>query len=292
MVGLSNYAALNQLNYLTGQVPMPTMPASYLALLTAAFTSDAGTGGTEVTGGAYARVQASGTATTNGTTASGNNTLHFATTPAWVVAGMTIYDLTGAGLIPAATTVLSTTGTTVVMSANATGAGVGNGDSIAFSAFSAASGSGPSLVTTSSILTFAQSTLSWGTVLAWSLYDALTSGNPLVWDYMGDYSWLPATVSAASPGVITAKAHGYAASDPLVWTNEFGGTVPTFSQSNFTGTLLAVGPTTDTFTVTNGGTAVNTSATGNGMVRKILQQPVAANTTVSFAAGTLTVSLA
>jgi hypothetical protein len=70
---------------------------------------------------------------TNASTASGNNILHFGTTPAWVVAGMVVFDLTTPSAIPASTTVTGTTGTTVTMSNNATGAGVGNGDNIVFS---------------------------------------------------------------------------------------------------------------------------------------------------------------
>lgn len=69
---------------------------------------------------------------TNNTTAAGNNTLHFASVPAWVVAGMLITDVSTSGVIPADTVVLSTGGSTVVMSNNAAGAGVGNGDNVAF----------------------------------------------------------------------------------------------------------------------------------------------------------------
>ena len=70
--------------------------------------------------------------TTNGTTAAGNPTLHFASVPASILAGMTLVDLSTGSVIPAGTTVQSTTPTTVVMSQNATGAGVGSGDSIQF----------------------------------------------------------------------------------------------------------------------------------------------------------------
>ena len=175
------------MNYISGQLAEPALPAVWLALMTAVDT-DAGTGGTEVSGGSYARVQVAGTATTNATTASGNATLHFAATPAWIVAGMTVYDVTSPSVIPAATTVLSVTGTTVVMSANASGAGVGGTDVIAFSAFSAATGSAPSQITNNAVITFAQATASWGTVIAFELRDAVTSGNLLAWDYIGNFS--------------------------------------------------------------------------------------------------------
>lgn len=72
------------------------------------------------------------TLTTNGTTAAGNPTLHFAATTG-VIDGMGIVDSTAPTVIPAGTVVLSHTATTAVMSANAVNAGVGGTDSIVFS---------------------------------------------------------------------------------------------------------------------------------------------------------------
>ena len=152
--------------------------------------------------------------------------------------------------------------------------------------WNSASGTGPSTISNSSNITFPQSTGSWGTVIAWGLYDASTSGNLLAWDYLGNFSWLPTTVSNASPGILTAKANGYSNGDPVIFNTEYGGTAPSFSQSNFTGVLIVANSTTDTFSVTNSATAVNTSSTGSGMVRKIVQQSVPSNVTVSFAGGT------
>ncbi len=115
-----------------------------------------------------------------------------------------------------------------------------------------------------------------------------------MFDYLGNYAWLPGTVSAASPGVITAKAHGYSAADSVVYTLKYGGTTPTFSQSNFTGVLAvaAASLATDTFTVTNSATAVNTSASGSGSFRKITQQSIPQNVTASFAASSFTLTAA
>jgi hypothetical protein len=72
--------------------------------------------------------------TTNNTTAAGNNTLNFASTPSSFTNGATIADITTPAAIPPGTTVSSSTGTTVVMSANAASPGIGNGDVIAVSA--------------------------------------------------------------------------------------------------------------------------------------------------------------
>lgn len=292
MSGQSDYTAKNVLKWMTGQVAMPALPAVYVALFTAVGADD-GTGFTEVAGGAYARQQVAGSAVTNGTTAAGNAVLHFAATPAWVVQGMSVYDATGASLIPAGTTVLSVAGTTVTMSANAAGAGVGNGDTIVFSAFAAPTGTGPSQTQNGAAVTFPAATADWtaagaSPVIAVGFYDAAASGNLIDWDYLGNYAWLPATVSSASPGVLTAHAHGYAVPDALVVSTEFGGVAPTFSQSNFTGVLKVAHQATDTFDVTNGGTAVNTSATGDVMVRKIVQQLVPSGIQVSFPANALT----
>ena len=112
--GMTDYTAANVLNYLTGQAQVPALPSVYLGLFTTAPTSDAAvTGATEVTGGSYARVQVAGTATTNATTSSSSNVLHFAATPAWLVNGMYIRDVTTSAAITVGS-YISTTGTGVV----------------------------------------------------------------------------------------------------------------------------------------------------------------------------------
>jgi hypothetical protein len=296
MTGLTNYSADNLGAYITGQTAMPALPSVFMALFTAVGT-DAGTGFTEVSGGAYARVQIGGTVTTNGTTANGNPTLHFAATPAWVVAGMTITDNTTPSAIPAGTTVLSTTGTTVTMSANAAGAGVGGTDSISFSAFgNPPTGTAPATDSNTAVITFAQATLSWGTVIAWGLYDASSSGNLLLWDFMGNFSWLPFEIPNAS-GTVTAKAHGFASNDPVVFTAEYGGTLPSLSTGTMTSYTISFAGSiaTDTFvpnTTSGPSTPFVSTSSGSGMVRKITQQPIAQNVTASFAAATFTITLA
>jgi hypothetical protein len=302
MTGFTDYSGKGIANWMTGQVAMPALPAVYLALFTAVGV-DAGTGFTEVTGGAYARVQVAGSAATNGTTAAGNAILHFASVPAWITAGMDISDTTAAGAIPGGTTVLSVTSTTVTMSANATGGGVGNGDTIVFSAFGAASGSQPSQVQNNAAITFPQATASWGTVVAFGLYDAASSGNQLDWDFLGNFAWRPFTSTSVGSGngaVLTAPAHGYANSDPVVVTAEYGGTLPTVTQgalASYTQNFVANGAT-DNFTLSSSasaptsGNAVWTSTTGSGMARKITQQSIPANITASFGAATLTLTVA
>jgi hypothetical protein len=156
--------------------------------------------------------------------------------------------------------------------------------------WNAASGSAPSQISNANTLTFPTATADWGSIIAFGLYDASSAGNLLCWDFFGNYSWLPATVSAASPAVITAHAHGFSVGDLVEWSIEYGGVNPTFSQSNFTGALTVTSPSTDTFTVTNGATAVNTSTTGNGMVRKLLPQAINNGASAAFPAGSLVIT--
>lgn len=287
MSGFSDYAAKSNLNWITGQIAAPSLPAVFLALFTAA-PADSGSGGTEVSGGSYARIQIAGSAATNAATATSSNTLHFASTPAWISAGMSVYDVTTGEAVG---TVSSTTGTTVVLDANALNS-VSSGDVLSFSAFSNATGSAPSSVTNGAIITFATPTANWGTLVAFGLYDAATSGDLLFWDYLGNFPWLPCYITSASPGMFDAKANGYSAGDTLVYSTEYGGTLPSFSQSNLTGLLAAVSPSGDAFSVTNEGTAVNTSSTGSGMVRKVGSQVVSAGVVASFAAGALSLTSA
>lgn len=158
--------------------------------------------------------------------------------------------------------------------------------------WNAASGSAPSTITNGSTLTFPTPSGSWGTIIAWGIYDASSGGNLLAWDYLGNFSWLPAFVTLASPGVLDVKGNGYSNADTVVFSTEYGGTAPSFSQSNFTGLLTVANAATDSFTVTNSATAVNTSSTGSGMVRKVASQAVAINVVVSFAASALILSAA
>jgi hypothetical protein len=277
MTGLTNYTADNLLNWVTGGIAEPSLPSVYCALFTAV----------------------AGAVSTNNTTASGNNTLHFASVPSWVVAGMYIYDATSPTAISGGTYISSTTSTTVVMSANAAGGGVGNGDSIVFTAFAAPSGTAPAQIQNNAVITFPQATANWGTCIAWGLYDASSSGNFLLWDFLGAFNWLPVSGSSVGSGngmVCSTHAHGYSNGDPIVASAEYGGTFPTVTQGTLTSYTInyAANVTTDTFTLSSSSSApssanaVWTSTTSDFMVRKLVQQSIPQNVTASFAANELT----
>lgn len=291
MTGLTNYTANNELYWLTGQIKQPVLPAVWLGLFTAVGT-DANTGFTEVTGGSYARIQVAGTGTTSATTSTASPTLTFASTPAWITAGMSVYDTTTSAAVG---TVLSVGGTTVTLTGNSATA-VGSGDVLSFSAFGAPSGTAPSTITNTAVINFVQATANWGTIIAFGFFDALTTGNLLAWDFFGNFAWLPFEIPTAS-SLATVKANGYSSNDPIVFTAEYGGTLPTLSTGTFTGYTVnfVATPATDTInvdTTTGPATPVVTTSSGSGMVRKIIQQSIPQNVTATFAASTLTITAA
>jgi hypothetical protein len=260
-----------------------------MALFTTAPTSDAGvTGAVEVSGAGYARTQVAGNVTA--TSATGSTITFGGGLPAWVTVGMSARDVTTPGNVPAATVVTIIAGNVVTF--NNSTAGVGT-DVIRFSAFLpalASSGAEPATLpaasTTGSIITFPQAGASWGTATSWGLFDAVTTGNNLMWDYLGNFKCLPFSCTLASPGVLTVVANGYANGDSVVVSAKFGGPLPTTGGS-FAGPLTVAGAATDSVNV-----GVNTTSTGDGEVRKITQQPIAINVTASFGIGAFTISLA
>lgn len=162
----------------------------------------------------------------------------------------------------------------------------------AASGWSVASGSAPSTIQNATPITFAISTAAWGTVVGFGLFDAAAAGNMLAWDYFGNFPWLPAECNSAAPAVITAAQHQYLVNDSVVWSTEYGGINPTFSAGSFTGILTVQSPLTDTFTVVNGSTVVNTTTSGNGMVRKVASQQIITGVQPTFPTGSLILTAA
>lgn len=155
------------------------------------------------------------------------------------------------------------------------------------SSWNAASGSAPVTDTNSAVLAFPQATANYtNPIIGWGLFDAATSGNLLFFDYLGNFNWVPFTCTLASPGVLTSPAHSFSNGDQVVVSSEFGGTLPATGGS-WAGLLTVAGVTTDTFTA-----GVNTTGTGDGMVRKVLSQSVVTGVTVTFNAASITLSLA
>lgn len=144
----------------------------------------------------------------------------------------------------------------------------------------------PAQTSNSATVTFPVATANWGTVVAFGIFDAVTAGNLLAWDYLGTFKWLPFSGTLASPGVLQSPAHGYANGDSVVVTAKFGGTLPATAGS-WAGLLTVANVATDNFTA-----GVNTTGTGDGQVRKVASQQIPQGVQASFAGGTLVVTAA
>lgn len=146
-----------------------------------------------------------------------------------------------------------------------------------------ASGTSPSTISNANPIVFPAATSAWTGIMAFGLYDALTGGNLIAWDYFGNFQWRPTTVAIGSPAMFTQAQHGYLAGDNVVFTLEYGGLLPTGGSLN--GLLTVQSPTTDNFNV-----SVNLTGAGEGMVRKVLTQTVQSSIQPLFAAGALTIA--
>lgn len=150
----------------------------------------------------------------------------------------------------------------------------------------------PSVIQNATPIVFPTSTAIWGAITAFGLYDALTAGNLLAWDFFGAYVWNPCTVVASSPAVITSPRHGYLNGDTVYFSTEYGGNPPTYLQGSLSGPLIVANSLPDTFTVTNGGVVVNTATSGDGDIRKASSQQIIANVQATFPANSFTITLA
>ena len=294
MAGLSDYSAQALINWATGNRSMPATANRFLALFTTAPTSDAGTGGTEVStsGTAYARVQVAGAITAAGAISTDASTITMPNVSGypWVLAGMNVYDATAGVQIG---TVQTWTGTTLTLTGNAANNGSGSTDSLIFSAFPAASASSgtepsvtPAQAATGAAVSFPQSTASWGTVVAIGVYDAVTSGNLIWFDFLGNYKWSPFSCTLASPGVLTVNDVTFTNGQFAVVTSKFGGALPTTGGS-WSGVLTVAGVSGQTFNL-----GVNTTGAGDGLVRQVVQQVVPSSNVVTFSSGQLILSAA
>lgn len=293
MPGLSDYSAKASLNWEAGISAMPALAARWLALFTTV-PSDAGAGGTEVSGSGYGRVQVAGTLAAGASFTTSSTTITLGSTaPAWLLAlgtngsGCSVQDTTTGTAVGF---VSSITGTTVTLTTTSSINSSGSTDSLVFSAFppaTASSGAEPATAAAQSVngagISFGVSSGSWGTVVGWGLYDASTSGNLIRFDYLGAFDYRPFTCTTASPGVLTSTAHGFSNADNVVVTAKYDGSALPATGGSWAGLLTVANVTTDTFTA-----GVNTTGTGAGMVRKVASQAVGTGSTVGFASSTLT----
>jgi hypothetical protein len=130
-----------------------------------------------------------------------------------------------------------------------------------------------------------------GTVVAFSIWDALSSGNCL---WTGFLTASPkAFTGDDSTDVITCPGHGLTTNDQVVFYDDGVGTLPTGVSEATLYYVISSGLTTDAFKIstTLGGSAVNITAKGQGLVSKTTPKTIA-NAGDTFNLSTATLSLA
>lgn len=146
-----------------------------------------------------------------------------------------------------------------------------------------ASGSSPSLISNAQAVIFPTVETTWQNILGFGLFDAPGGGNLLAWDYFGNFSWQPTTISLGSPALWTQPNHGYLMGDRVVYTEEYGGQAP--GGATLTGLMTIQTVSQDAFAV-----GINTTSAGEGMVRKVLPQVVQPGIQPLFATGSLSLA--
>jgi hypothetical protein len=131
-------------------------------------------------------------------------------------------------------------------------------------------------------------------VVAFGIFDAVSAGNALWFDWLGNFQWQKFTVQSSDlvGNTITAPGHGLSNDQRVVFTAEFGGdTLPTGIVA---GTLYwVINAATDTFEIstTQGGAEVDITAVGKGSFRRVDPKTVNGGDAFRFASGQLTIRL-
>src|SRR5262245_23710085 len=134
-------------------------------------------------------------------------------------------------------------------------------------------------------ITFAQASADWGIVVAFGLFDASTSGNLLYWGWLGTDDGDLFTATTAD--VLTAPGHTVVNDNVVRILIVPGGTLPTGLTEGTTYFVVSQSGDTFSLSTTQGGGAVNITASGSGLVAKITTKTIQNGDTASFAINAL-----
>ena len=136
-------------------------------------------------------------------------------------------------------------------------------------------------------ISFGPSSASWGTVGGWAMLDASSGGNILYYGYLT--AALKLFTALASDDTLYAPAHGLSDDDTVVVQDASDYALPTGLTQ---GTIYyVINGTTDTLqlSTSQGGSAINLTASGVGYIGEIATQSVtASNITLTISSGSLT----
>jgi hypothetical protein len=151
--------------------------------------------------------------------------------------------------------------------------------------FPAASGGSKSLAVTQ---VFDVAPAGLATAVAWGVFDASTGGNLLYWGWLGSDAGRIFTATVAD--VLTAPGHTLVNDDQVRVMPIPGATLPTGLSAGTTYFVISVSGDTFSLSTTQGGAAVNITASGAGLIAKIAAKPITEGDTPQFSGGSLTFS--
>ncbi len=130
------------------------------------------------------------------------------------------------------------------------------------------------------------------TVVGVGIWDASSGGNCLWTGWLGGASKAFA-VDDTTADTVKCPSHGFTADDRVVFEAEFGGTLPTDITAGTIYWVISSGLTTDEFKISTsqGGSAVNFTTKGNGMVRRVTPKILNTGDTFQINANDLSIDL-
>lgn len=129
--------------------------------------------------------------------------------------------------------------------------------------------------------------------IAWALFAASTGGSPKWIGLLDADEPVFGTVTSASPGVITAPAHGLSADQRVIVLAAPGAALPTGISEN-TAYYVGTVPDANSFTLSTtalNANPVNTSSVGAGLFCPYTALAIAQNATPEFAIGALIIQI-
>jgi hypothetical protein len=123
---------------------------------------------------------------------------------------------------------------------------------------------------------------------AWGIFDAASGGNLMYWGWLGSDAGKVFTATVAD--VLTSPGHGFINDDKVRVVAIPGATLPTGLAAGTTYFVISVSGDTFSLSATQGGAAVNITASGAGLIAKITPKPVTSGDTPQFSGGALVIS--
>lgn len=126
------------------------------------------------------------------------------------------------------------------------------------------------------------------TVAFIGMWDSLTSGNFQGMGANGGATQYAATITNASPGVLTAPGSSYSNGNTVVLWAGAGDTVPAAYTVGTVYYVVAASGTSFSLSATSGGSSINTAAAGAAIVQGITLETYGAQGTFTISTDTLT----